>query len=244
MSSQLETLKNEFNSLITEYQTTYISYINTINSNNLITVPNSAFVSPTTISVISNSTLDDCITQCSENTSCSGATFNTTLNNCTLGSGNGNVVPSTESTSIIQESLYYSYKLKQLNQQLLEINNQIINISNQNYSEFQQTRTQIHASTLNYNYDILKKEKLEIEKMVRQFETLNSAYENGNININSNYYTYILLLIFVIILVFLFFTFSLPVQKGGNDDKNGTFDFINFILELLLFPLKLIAMFF
>lgn len=253
MSSQLESLQNEFNSLITQYQTTYSNYINTINTNTLMTVPNSAFVSPTTISVISGSTLDSCTTDCSANTSCSGATFNTTLSNCTLASGNGNIVSSTESTAVVQQAMYYSYQLKQLNQQLLEINKQMMNISNKNYSNFQQsqTQTQSQSSTLNYNYDILKNEKIEIEKMVRQFETLNSAYENGNINITSNYYTYILLLIFTIVLLFVLFNFSLPSQKGGSSKhKSNTvgnnifqsldlFNFFSSIFDFITLPLKL-----
>jgi hypothetical protein len=252
MSSQLESLQNEFNSLISQYQTTYSNYINTINTNTLMTVPNSAFASPTTISVISGSSLDSCTTDCSANVSCSGATFNTTLSNCTLSSGNGNIISSTESTAIVQQAMYYSYQLKQLNQQLLEINKQMMNIAKQNYNNFQenQTQTQNQSTTINYNYNILKNEKIEIEKMIRQFETLNSAYDNGNINITSNYYTYILLLLFVIILVFVLLTFSLPNQKGGsskhksNTTRNNifqSFDLLNFfgsIFEFITLPLK------
>ena len=95
-SSQIQTLSNQFNSLLTDYQTTYAEFMNTINSNDtsLTTVENSAFTGSGTINTNQVSTINDCSTACSSNTSCSGATFTSTNNNCTLSSGSGNIVNS------------------------------------------------------------------------------------------------------------------------------------------------------
>jgi hypothetical protein len=218
MSSQLQVLGNNFNSLLTEYTDTYKNYINTINSKTLTTVPEYSFVGENNIITLNGSSLNDCQANCSTNTSCSGATFNNNSNICTLSSGNGSIISNHESTAIVHEALYNSYKLQKLNSQLIDINQQILNIHNNSYDDFNKTQklTQQQEQTLNNNYKTLTTERLHIDEMVRQFETLNSAYENGNINVTSNYYNYIILLLIVIFLLFLLIRFSIPYEQRGG----------------------------
>ena len=201
MSSQLQDLSNQFNSLLTQYTDTYQNYISIISSgdNSLTTVPNSSFVGQSNISVLNNSSISDCQTSCTSNSSCSGATFNNNSNSCTLSSGTGNIVPTPQSTAIAQQALYYSYQLQQINTQLLNINQQLMTTTNSDYGQFQQTQqqNQQQAQALQSNYQTLTQERAEIDEMVRQFETLNAAYENGSINVTANYYSYIVLVLFV-----------------------------------------------
>jgi hypothetical protein len=60
MSSQLQTLSDQFNAILTQYTNTYQEYITLVNSNDnsLTTVPNSSFFSQRYINTINNSTLD------------------------------------------------------------------------------------------------------------------------------------------------------------------------------------------
>ena len=108
----MNTLSNQFNMLISQYQDTYKKLINTINSNNnsFTYVPNSAYVGGTNINSIQNSSINDCMVSCNSTETCSGATFNQTQNTCILSSGNGNIINSSNNTAIVKEALNYSYQ--------------------------------------------------------------------------------------------------------------------------------------
>ena len=239
MSSQLQNLSNQFNSLLTQYTDTYQNYISILNSgdNNLTTVPNTSFVGQSNIEVLNNSSINDCQTSCTSNTSCSGATFNNNSNSCTLSSGIGNIVSTPQSTAIVQQALYYSYQLQQINTQLININQQMMTITNNSYGQFQQTQqqNQQREQTLQSNYQTLTQERAQIDEMIRQFETLNAAYEDGSINVTSNYYSYIVLVLIAIFLVFILMRYSLPgEQRGGGFDSNIAKNYF-FIFGLLGF---------
>jgi hypothetical protein len=226
-SSQIQTLSNQFNSLLTEYQSTYADFMNTLKSNDtsLTTVENSAFAGSSTINTSPVSSISDCTTACSSNTSCTGATFITNSNNnCTLSSGTGNIVNATNSTAIVQKGLYYSYQLQNLNQQLMDINQQINNAVNQSNTEYQNNLGQINESgqALQQNYVVLTGDRDRIELMIREFETLNEAQQNSDINVTMNYYNYIVLLFVAIFLVCLLLRFSVPSdQVGGGRNSVG-----------------------
>lgn len=221
-STQLQTLSEQFNSLLTQYTNTYQEYISLVSSNNntFTSVPDTSFVGQSNINVLNNSTLTACQTGCSSNSSCSGATFNNTLSTCTLSSGTGNLVSTPQSTAIVQQAIYYSYQLQQLNSQLMNLNQQMMNVSISSYSQFQQTQqqSQQQEQALQNNYQTLLQERKQIDRIIRQFETLNSAYDNGYINVTGNYYSYIVLLFVAIFLVFLLMKFSFTGQQRAGID--------------------------
>jgi NADH:ubiquinone oxidoreductase subunit 3 (subunit A) len=240
MSSQLQNLSEQFNTLLTQYRDTYKNYINVINSNDtsLTSVPNSSFFGETNIKNISNISLDNCQIYCSENTLCSGATFNNTSNNCSLSSGTGDIGPTQNSTAIVKEAIYYSYQLQNINNQLMNINKQIMQLSQNNYDQYQQNKDQVQQQNeaINNNYEILSQEKEQINVMIRQFETINSAYENGSIMVTSNYYNFILLFIIVIFLIFLFIKVTTQGEQmgGGNNYSFIPFIFVIFIVAIFI----------
>ena len=102
----MESLGNQFNILLTQYQETYQEFLNAINSNNntLTTLSNSAFVGKSNIDTIQNSNQNNCLSSCTSNSSCSGATFDDNSNTCTLSSGNGNIITSTNQTAIVKRT--------------------------------------------------------------------------------------------------------------------------------------------
>ena len=238
-SSQIQTLSNQFNSLLTEYQSTYAEFMNTLNSNDtsLTTVENSAFTGSGTINTSLVSSISDCTTACSSNTSCTGATFTTdSNNNCTLSSGTGNIVNATNSTAIVQKGLSYSYQLQNLNQQLMDINQQINTAVNQSNTEYQNNLGQINESgqALQQNYVVLTGDRERINLMVREFETLNEAQQNSDINVTMNYYNYIVLLFVAIFLVCLLLRFSVPSEQvgGGNRGGNSKYQWLAFFIGI------------
>jgi ATP-dependent Zn protease len=211
-----------------------------INSDNKTfkTVDNSAFYGEKQINTLNNTNVKNCQSACSSNSSCSGATFNTLSNKCSLNSGSGNVVQAQKSKAIIKEAMYYSYELQKLNAKLLDINKQMINISNSNYSKFQKTQQQNieKENTMNNNYKTLSDERIQIDKMIIEYDTLNSALDNGNIIVTSNYYSYIALLFIAILLIFLLLNFSFTGSQsgGGNniDYLHNVYKFLPLLLAL------------
>ena len=216
----MEMLSNKFNSLLTQYQETYQDFLNTINLNNntLTTISNSAFVGQSNINTIQGSTANNCLSSCESNTSCSGATFDNNLNTCTLSSGSGNIINSNNQTAIVKQALYYSNQLKQLNDELISLNNSMMQTSNSRmniYSKTQEMNSE-KSEILNKNYNTLEQERGEIAKMIREYETLNTAYENGNINVSSNYFSYIVYLLAAIFLIFLLLRVSVSNNQVGG----------------------------
>jgi heme A synthase len=86
------------------------------------------------------------------------------------------------------------------------------------------------------NYQILLEERIHIDKMVRDFETLNAANENGQINVTSNYYNYIVLLFITILLIFLLIKFSVTSndQRGGGNNFTKEALFLFMIIVIFL----------
>lgn len=238
-SSKLQLLSDTFNSTLATYQQTYQEYINTIDSsdNTLMVVPDSAYIGKANIGITANSTVDNCLSLCGTNPSCSGATFNTTSNDCTLSSGYGNVIKSKQTDSIVQKAIMYSYLLQNLNQKLMDINNQMSQIIKDSYSQYQNNIKEKEAKEqlLQNNYNILIQERNQIDEMVRQFETINSAYDNGTINLNSNYYSYISLLLITILLVFLLIRFSFTGEQLGGGIKNFKGESLFLFLIMVIF---------
>lgn len=220
----MEMLSNQFNNLLSQYQETYQQFINVVTSNtdgssNLTTIPNSAFIGQSNINTIQNSSVDNCLSSCGSNTSCSGATFNDQLNTCTLSSGNGTIATSTTETAIVQQALYYSNQLQNLNQQLLSINTQMANISNNDMNQYATTSQNVSqkAQILNNNYQVLEQERAQIDEMIKQYDTLNASLQNGSINVTSNYYSYLLLLLVAVFLIYVLFKYSTNYeQRGGS----------------------------
>ena len=235
MSSQIELLNSKFNGLITQYQETYQEFINVINStsnNNLYrSVLNSSYIGENNLNIVQNSSIDNCLSSCKLNKSCSGATFDNTNNSCTLSSGIGNIINSENKTAIVKQSLYYTYKLKILNEELANINKLLMESTNSKMNDFKQN-TKEKNQILKNNYEILEKERFEIEEMIRQYETLTSAYHDQNINVTSNYYNYLIYLVIVIFLFFLLCKYNLTEKQIGGGYVNFSKSFILIIILL------------
>ena len=144
MSSQFQDLTQQFNTLLTEYKQTYDNYINTLTTkdNTFMQIPNYSYIGETNLSVLNDTTIDACQSACSSNSDCTGATFNTTLNTCTLISGNGQLVYNATAIAIAKKLLYYTTYLKDLNYQMINLNEQMIQLSTQNYNQYNENQAQ------------------------------------------------------------------------------------------------------
>lgn len=234
----MEILSNKFNSLLTQYKDTYQDFLNTINSgdNSLTSVPNSAFIGQSNINTIQGSSVNNCLSECTSNQTCSGATFDNNLNTCTLSSGTGNIISSKDQTAIVKQALYYTNQLQDINNKLLEVNNSMMNLAKSNMNNYAQTQDQNNekAEILNKNYQTLDQERIEIAEMIREYETINSSIENGNINVTSNYYSYIMYLIIAIFLVLILLRINLTGgQSGGGNGRTSMILYIFLIIVII-----------
>ena len=206
-SSQMNRLSDKFNNLITQYQSTYQDYINTISSTDasFTTVLNSSYMGENNINTIENSSINNCITSCGSTQECTGATFNNQQNTCILSGGIGTIINSSNQTAIIKQALFYSNKLQLINNELTNINKSMMVLANNNVNNFQQSQqnTLLKANILQQNYDTLNQERVQIAEIIRQYETINVAEENGAINVTANYYNYIVYFMIAIFLILL-----------------------------------------
>ena len=248
MSSQFQDLTQQFNVLLTEYKETYENYINTLNSknNSFQQVPTSSYIGESNLSVLNNSSVDACQTECTLNTNCTGATFNTTSNTCKLATGNGEIIYNANATAIVKNLLYYSTHLKDLNQQMIVLNEQMMTLSNNNYEQYNENQTisKQQDQIVQNNYNVLLDERLEIEKLSRQYQTLNAAYDDGNLIVNANYSKYIVFLLITILLVILLLrTFLSGLQRGGGSNFVNTSKKVNALFGILCFIILIIQIF-
>lgn len=114
-----------------------------------------------------------------------------------------------------EQAMHYSNQLQQINNELTETNNTILNLVNNNYSESQKNNGE-NSEILMNNYRVLEEERLQIANIINQYDTINSAYENGKINLTSNYYSYIVYLFIALFLVLLLFKFNLSSSQTGG----------------------------
>jgi ATP-dependent Zn protease len=128
---------------------------------------------------------------------------------------------------------------EQLNAQLLAINNQIMQTAKQSQTSYQtsQQQTDQQDQILQQNYKALTEQRADIHRMMRSYENLDAAYEDGNINVTSHYYTYIVLLFITILLAFLLVKFSVTGKQmggGGSNFKNEALFLLGIMVSFLI----------
>ena len=203
MSYQSGSLIKQFNELLNQYNEVSQKYIKSVQIDTFINVKNFSLNGQNNLNTILNSTVTNCETACAENSNCSGGTFSNTLNTCQLMSGNGHLVPTSQSTAIVKSSVYYSYQLQNINIQLININKQLINIFNQKYDK-SVAKVEEKDKILQSNYKTLMEERIQLDEIVKQYETIDAAYNNSSLVADANYYRYTILLCVCFILIFIF----------------------------------------
>lgn len=193
--------------------------------NSLKSIPNSSFVGGSPISTKQVDNIESCIASCSALSNCSGATYNSQQNICSLSSGEGSIIPSGNSgnVAIVSENLYYLNQIKRLNQQLLELNNQIRTTIHEGRPVYNETIKELRISStdLKDNYNRLQNERNRVDKMIKDFEDLESEKKETDITSSSNY-TLFLFYLFISIIVVLFFIFMFWSSTSSSSSSSNT----------------------
>lgn len=227
-------LSEKYNRLLDEYQNIYEQYLNTFHNKEMIEVKNFMFGGSSPIQTIDNISLSNCSNKCETNSSCSGATYSN--DTCYLNSGKGMLIKANNSTAIVSQSLYYSTQLKHINRELTELNQEMFKLNSNNRENYLKTREKNnkYLHILNNNYYTLQKERDEIDKMINQHNSIDSAYENQSLYANSNYYSYILYLIAAIILIAIFLNLNVGTKQFGGGKRHTIPKFIFVLLAVII----------
>lgn len=237
----MNVMGDQFNALITQYQDTYQEFVKNLqttdnndgtSTSEWMLAPNVSYTGATTLDATENSTEEQCMTACSENAECGGATFDKMRGTCTLSGSGGSLVSSTDQTAVVKRGLYYSTQLKTLNQALMNLNRQMMENANRRMNDFSQSQEHKdeRVDILERNYATLQDEEGKIQALVREYETLNSAYENGSISLTSRYYSYLVYVFILLLVVGVLIKVgadmtrnasSAGIQMGGGAKKGG-----------------------
>ena len=233
----MNSLSNTFNNLLIQYKDTNKEFMDTINSDDTSfqTIQDTAFNGETVLNTISNSTINNCMASCSSNKLCSGATFDDNSNSCNLSSGKGTIIKSSNQSAIVKQALYYSYQLQIINDSLFNINKQMMQLSSKNVDNYQQTnQTNVdNSNILQNNYNTLEQERMQIAELIKEYETLDIAYDNSTINTTSNYYYYIMYLLIAVVIGLLFIHLSADSSNQLGGGRVKSFSYIQLFIILL-----------
>ena len=214
--------------------------------NNLTNIKGQAFWGSGPINSNTNvTTVNDCEALCSSTNNCSGATFNISNNTCSLRTGEGDLVSSSDDNyAIIPQNIQYLNTLKQLNKRLTDINEKIIELINKNkpFYDTLSEKENDRSNLLNQNYKQLNKEQIKIAKFLKDSQDLDEAQNEGTILINKNYYKFVFLLIIIIVCIVILIKFSSSsgapyVSSISNNNEQQTSNPYYKIFGIIIFCL-------
>jgi hypothetical protein len=233
----LETLRTTYKNLLIQYQQAVANYINYLkqdaSSNNImnkyVTIKGQQFLGGGALSQNNSATLNDCIASCSSNPQCTGATYNPTNYKqpmCFLRKGDGNLVKGLSSDiAIVPKGKQLLSIVQSINQQLNETNTKIQNLAKQAQPTYNQLNQQKESENeiLMKQYAQLTAERVKIDKMMDEYESLDKTQTQGTIETNKNYYVYVLLCLLAILVVFLLVKFvaSSSQQNSSSMYQSG-----------------------
>ena len=187
--------------------------------NNLASVKSSTFLG-TQLNIKQVNDLQECIASCSSSSKCTGATYNEEQKICSLQSGKGNIVHSTNSSNyaIVSTNLMHLSIIQGLNQQLVDINNEIMESVQQNQGLYDEAvqNLQTNSISLNKNYDTLVQDREKISNLIREFDKLNADDNHSALYTSTNYTIFIFLSILSLIIIILLFMIFLSIHTNNT----------------------------
>jgi len=267
----LESLNREYKNLLIEYKQSVSNYVNYLkneldqpykNNNNegpdyvinttpvMSSINGAAFWGTSSLSQNNSQTLEECKASCANTPGCTGATYNLTNGEakCMLRTGDADIVAGTQNDVAIVPKAQSLLKIVQnINNKLTIVNEKIQKLSPTLETQFNseaEQRTSSNNDLIN-QYKNLIEERVKIQKMLNEYQTLDEQQVEGNINISQNYYSFILLMFLTILIIFLLYKFSFPstqstttfVQNEGQLGTSAYYIVFGLFFLVLLFTL-------
>lgn len=190
----------------------------------IINIENNQYVGGSPIMTLQNSNIELCKASCYSTANCTGATFNSQTNSCSLTSGAGTLQPSqtTGTTALIPQITQYLLILSQLNFKLTTINEQIINLSKKSESTFidYTNDNTIDHKLLQNRYKKLLAENKKIDQMINYIEQSQNEESFTSENTNFTYFKYALIAALAIIIFVILAMINKNNENIVNSDQN------------------------
>ena len=242
---KLETLKTQFSLVLNKYKQIYANYqsqIKSSGSSKYVSLNGRTYWGTSGITTTTSSTITECQALCSSNSKCSGAIWNKSNNSCNLRSGYSGVTPgSLLDYAIVPPAQLYLGQLRDLNAQLTNLHSQIISALLEINPTYQKvvTNDDVKGKYLNNVYSTLMQEKIQIDDLLAEYNTLDHVQNDTALQVESNYSYYRIFIIISIIVIFfvmkqlVVYSASLSEMRGGG--KKLTYDILfNLILMILM----------
>ena len=214
----IKTLEKEYNSVLKQYEEAYKNCnakltamaSSTNSSQSFTSFPNNSFWGTGGLKEGSVTSQYDCESMCASDQNGSGATYNPNKKYCWTRKGYGTLAVSVNGSTdiaLLPDVKACMITLKSLNKRLLDINQQLTTAisSSAPQVESQQTENQSKSDELHTYYAQLLAERLQMDNLVKDNETINSEYENQSLMVNQangslRFWTVIACIFFIIVL--------------------------------------------
>lgn len=187
---KVKTLQKEYEVLLQQYQEAgknYISYLQNSDSSNYTALQGRTWWGIKGINESSVETQAECENMCASDEKCSGATFNPVKKYCWTRTGDGSLSAGLDDDyALIPQQKSALIVMKGLNDQLLSINEQITNeLKKSNpYIQQQSQEKNIQQQKLGESYQQLLEQKMEMEKQLQQYYSIEEDYDNQSLYVN------------------------------------------------------------
>jgi hypothetical protein len=186
---KIETLQKEYDVILQQYQEAVKNYINNLQNSDksFVSLSGRTWWGNGGLTEGAVSTKEECETMCANNDECTGATFNPVKRYCWARKGDAALsVGETDDQALIPIQKAALISMQKLNEKLLSINEDIS-------SEFKNISPSIEKQTqekndkqeqLNKSYQHLLEQKLEMEKQLRDYYSVEQDNENQTLFVN------------------------------------------------------------
>jgi len=207
-SLKLESLKNEYDLAIIEYNNAYNNFMELINQSgaSMKKIDNHAIIGKPYLSALAVDDVSICLQDCESDIKCSGLDYNQKNNKCTYFKGNLAIKNNNNTVSYIKDIKSFYLELIQLNNKL---NNIVSEINTILEKDDPKTKEEIEIkqdeiNELNIKYKLLQDQNDDVAKLINQNDDLTNEYNVTNLMINRSTLTYFFwLLLLIIILIFI-----------------------------------------
>jgi PAN domain len=236
--ANIVSLQSQFNTLLSQQQTAYQTYINAVNAQlntrKFLNYRNKTYNGTGTINTLSSiSDVSGCAAECGKVSNCFGATYNTTSRQCTLASGQTQLVNSDLSSNygIISETYYLYTQYTNLTNQVIakyrEIDAAIRGMSGYN-AEVSKGIADLNTE-IKTNYDTLLQQRQNADTLLGSYQIYDQKYLEQKMYVESQNTTLRMLTLVVCICIIVFININFA-------DKLGTsgISFILFIFTIIV----------
>jgi hypothetical protein len=232
---KVETLEKEYDVTLKQYQEAFNNYINSIQlGSDTQTQSSTATPTATIYSELNGRTwwgsyglkegtvanIEACETMCASNDKCTGATFNPVKRYCWTRGGDGKITTGTDTDiALLPQQKATLLTLKSLNDKMLTLND---NISNELKNidpevEEQQREKNEKQIKLNDYYEKLLEQKIEMEKQLQEYYSIEEDYVNQDLyanqqNVSLRFWSLITAIVLIITIKKMYGADSLPIN--------------------------------